>query len=154
PIIDLKRVAIDIEINMNPDEKRIPDPSKSNNKIISISFVGIDGLKKVYVLEREGFSMGEKIEEIPDDLEIVFFEDEKDLLIETFRILWKYPVVITFNGDNFDLNYIFHRAKKLKISEQLNNKSYRLTVSFLTNPSKFVRSISLSRSFLLLLLKQ
>lgn len=120
PIIDLKRVAIDIEINMNPDEKRIPDPSKSKNKIISISFVGIDGLKKVYVLEREGFSMGEKIQDTPNDLEIVFFKDEKDLLIETFRIMWKYPVVITFNGDNFDLNYLFHRAKKLKISEQLN----------------------------------
>ena len=120
PIIDLKRVAIDIEINMNLDEKRIPDPSKSKNKIISISFVGIDGLKKVYVLEREGFSMGEKIEEMPDDLEIVFFEDEKDLLIEAFRIMWKYPIVITFNGDNFDLNYLFHRAKRLKIPELLN----------------------------------
>ena len=120
PIIDLKRVALDIEINMHPDERKIPDARTAKNKVISISFSGTDGLKRVHVLEREGLSMGEKIEQTPDDLEIIFFKDEKELLIETFRIIWKYPVIITFNGDNFDLNYLFHRAIRLKIPARLN----------------------------------
>lgn len=120
PIVDLKRVAMDIELYMHPNEKSVPDPNTAKNKVISISFVGTDGLKKVYVLEREGFSSGQNIEETPDDLEVIFFKNEKDLLIETFRIMWEYPVVITFNGDNFDLNYLFHRSKLLKIPEELN----------------------------------
>ncbi|MFX1325429.1 MAG: 3'-5' exonuclease, partial [Promethearchaeota archaeon] len=48
------------------------------------------------------------------------FKSEKNLLIETFRLIWEYPVVITFNGDNFDLNYLSHRADKLKIDKDLN----------------------------------
>jgi DNA polymerase I len=133
PIIDLKRVAMDIEVNMHPDELKIPDPNSANNKVISVSFVGTDGVKKVLILEREGFSMGVKIEGTPDDLEVVFFKEERDLLIEAFRIMWKYPVLITFNGDNFDLNYLFHRSKKLKIPEELNPILMRAGFGFMRN---------------------
>ena len=34
--------------------------------------------------------------------------------------MWEYPIILTFNGDNFDLNYMFHRATRLKIDRDLN----------------------------------
>ena len=120
PIPDVKRLAMDIEVNLGPEDLGIPDPSEAKQEIISVSFVSTDGLKLVYVLEREGFSYHGLHQKFPSEARLIFFKSEKNLLTETFRLLWEYPVIITFNGDNFDLNYMFHRANKLKIERDLN----------------------------------
>ncbi|MHA2290038.1 MAG: 3'-5' exonuclease, partial [Promethearchaeota archaeon] len=120
PIPDVKRVAMDIEVEIGEHDYRIPDARLAKQAIIAISFVATDGLKMVYVLEREGFSFDKLHVDFPDDAKLYFFKSEKELLTETFRIIWQYPVLITFNGDNFDLNYMFHRAEKLKIDRDLN----------------------------------
>ncbi|TET61329.1 MAG: DNA-directed DNA polymerase I [Promethearchaeota archaeon] len=120
PIPDVKRLAMDIEVSIGSEDFVIPDPRQAKQAIISISFVASDGLKLVYVLEREGFIYRGFHKNFPSDAEVVFFKSEKELLTESFRLLWEYPVIITFNGDNFDLNYMFHRAIKLKIDKDLN----------------------------------
>jgi DNA polymerase I len=120
PIPDLKRMALDIEVNIGPSDYKVPDPRLAIQEILSVSFVDTDGLNLVYVLEREGFSYRKPHKDFPTGAKIIFFKSEKDLLIETFRLIWEYPIIITFNGDNFDLNYIFHRANKLKIDRDLN----------------------------------
>ncbi|MFW9825261.1 MAG: DNA-directed DNA polymerase I, partial [Candidatus Thorarchaeota archaeon] len=121
PIPDIKRLAMDIEVQMGERDYRIPDPRQAKQEVISISFVATDGLKRVYMLEREEYSVKNFHEDFPPDAEVVLFKSEKNLLIETFRLMWEYPVIITFNGDNFDLNYLFHRAnERLKIDKDLN----------------------------------
>ena len=120
PIPEVKRLAMDIETELGIDERHVPNPREAKQKIISVSFVDNDGLKMVYILERENFAFEKIHEDFPPDAKLYFFKSEKDLIIETFRMLWKYPIVITFNGDNFDLNYLFHRANKLKIDKDLN----------------------------------
>ncbi|TKJ23608.1 MAG: hypothetical protein CEE43_02805 [Promethearchaeota archaeon Loki_b32] len=120
PIPDVKRLAMDIEVSIGSEDFVIPDPRQAKQAIISISFVASDGLKLVYVLEREGFAFRGLHKKFPSDAEVIFFKSEKELLTESFRLLWEYPVIITFNGDNFDLNYMFHRANKLKINKDLN----------------------------------
>ena len=120
PIPDVKRLALDIEVKVGKNDYTIPDPRLAAREIISISFVASDGLKLVYILEREGFNFNKLHESFPNDAKLYFFKTEKELLIESFRILWDYPVVITFNGDNFDLSYMFHRANNLKIDRDLN----------------------------------
>lgn len=120
PIPDVKRLAMDIEVKMGERDYKIPDPSLANQAVISISFYATDGLKLVYVLEREGFSYGKPHKDFPSDAKIVFFKSEKNLIKETFRLMWEYPIILTFNGDNFDLNYLFHRANKFKIDKDLN----------------------------------
>jgi DNA polymerase I len=111
---------MDIEVMVGERDYKIPDPRLAKQEVISISFVATDGLKLVYILEREGYIFDKLHENFPSDAELVFFKSEKELLTETFRILWNYPVVLTFNGDNFDLNYLYHRAEKLKIDKDLN----------------------------------
>lgn len=120
PIPDVKRLALDIEVKVGEHDYRIPDARLANKEIISISFVASDGLKLVYILERDGFTFDKLHEDFPNDAKLYFFKSEKELLTESFRIMWDYPVIITFNGDNFDLNYMFHRAEKLKIDKDLN----------------------------------
>ena len=120
PIPDVKRMAMDIEVMVGERDYKIPDPRLANQEVISVSFVATDGLKLVYMLEREGYTFETLHEKFPSDAKVVLFKSEKDLLIETFRLMWEYPIIITFNGDNFDLNYLFHRAEKLKIDRDLN----------------------------------
>lgn len=120
PIPDVKRLAMDIEITMGEEDFRIPNPRLANQEIISVSFASTDGLKLVYMLEREGLSFNKLHEKFPPDAKVRFFKSEKDLITETFRIMWQYPVIITFNGDNFDLNYMFHRANNFRINKDLN----------------------------------
>src|SRR6266567_13191 len=51
--------------------------------------------------------------EAPSGLLLDFYETEEELLSAIFRELNDYPFVLTFNGDDFDLRYLFHRAEKL-----------------------------------------
>ena len=132
PIPDIKRMALDIEVSMSVSDYKIPDPKLARQEVISVSFVATDGMKKVYVLEREGFSYGAPHKKFPSDGEVLFFKTEKELLTETFRLIWEYPVVITFNGDNFDFPYLFHRANKLKINKDLNPIQVKRGFGFLS----------------------
>jgi DNA polymerase I len=119
-IPDIKRLAMDIEVNLGPNDYKIPNPRQAKQEVISVSFASTDGLKLVYMLKRDGFIYGEPYQKFPEDAKVVYFKSEKNLLIETFRLMWEYPVILTFNGDNFDLNYLFHRANRLKIERDLN----------------------------------
>ncbi|MFX1593344.1 MAG: DNA-directed DNA polymerase I, partial [Promethearchaeota archaeon] len=120
PIPDVKRMAMDIEVMVGERDYKIPDPRLAKQEVISVSFVATDGLKLVYMLEREGYKFENLHEEFPSDAKVILFKSEKELLTETFRLIWEYPVVITFNGDNFDLSYLYHRAERLNIDKDLN----------------------------------
>ncbi|MHA1675180.1 MAG: DNA-directed DNA polymerase I [Promethearchaeota archaeon] len=118
-IPSLKRMAYDIEVEETSDGN-LPDPTIAKYKVICVSFAGTDGLKLVYCLDRNDMPDGQYPEDFPEGTEVFFFKTERELVIETFRKIWEYPLVITFNGDNFDNSYLYHRARKLKIDETLN----------------------------------
>jgi len=109
PIPKIRRLAFDIEVEA--PENRIPDPNETKNQVTCISFIANDGFKKVLLLEREGSEEGEKIEGF--NVEIKKFKEERELLLEAFNIIDNFPVVLTFNGDNFDLKYLYNRATKI-----------------------------------------
>ncbi|TFF98537.1 MAG: DNA-directed DNA polymerase I, partial [Promethearchaeota archaeon] len=138
-IPDVKRMAIDIEVNLGPNQVNIPNPRLAKQAVISISFVANDGLKLVYMLERSGYGYKKNYTNFPDDGKIVYFRSEKNLLKETFRLMWEYPIVLTFNGDNFDLNYLFHRANKLKIKKDLNPIITRRGYGIMSNAECYLR---------------
>ena len=116
PIPSIKHVAIDIEVEME-GPNIMPSPKKANMPVIAAACVGSDGLKKVFVLRRN-VPLGKKSEELKDvDIEIC--ESEVELFNKLFKIISSYPIVFTFNGDNFDLNYLYHRAKEhLRFSKE------------------------------------
>jgi len=116
PIPSIKHVAIDIEVEME-GPNIMPSPKKANMPVIAAACVGSDGLKKVFVLRRN-VPLGKKPEELKDvDIEIC--ESEVELFNKLFKIISSYPIVFTFNGDNFDLNYLYHRAKEhLRFSKE------------------------------------
>jgi len=50
--------------------------------------------------------------------EVRCYESERDLIAETFRVLDEYPIVLTFNGDDFDLKYLRKRAQNLEFNAE------------------------------------
>ncbi len=112
PIPEIKRVAVDIEIVSERD--RIPDPKIAENTITAVGFDGTGGFKKILVLDT-GAQKG--VNELDDDVEVVFYNDEKDMLEEAFRIISDFPFVVTYNGDEFDLPYLYNRADRLGVKD-------------------------------------
>lgn len=114
PLTSIRRIAIDIEVLM-PELKSLPDPSKAKESVIAIAVASNDGLKRVLLLKRGGLKEGpSRI----GDIELIYYTSEKRMLQDAFEIIKKYPMVVTFNGDSFDLRYLYHRALKLGISRE------------------------------------
>ncbi|MGM0686411.1 MAG: DNA-directed DNA polymerase I [Promethearchaeati archaeon] len=114
---DIRRLAVDIEV-YTPMLNKVPDASQANYPVTAIGMSDNQGKERCFVLRRDRIQQGQKREDYPDDLELVYFENEVEMLIEAFEIIDNYPVVLTFVGDAFDLNYLYHRAKRLRIDMQ------------------------------------
>lgn len=112
PVPHIDRVAIDIEV-FTPELDRIPDSKEAEYNIISAAFASTDGLNKVFVLKRVNIENSKEASGLPSNVEIVYFDNEREMIKEIFNIINQYPIVVTFNGDNFDLRYLYHRAIKL-----------------------------------------
>jgi DNA polymerase I len=112
PATKFRRVALDIEV-LAPIPTRVPDPREAAYPIICVSLYSSDGLKKVLLLKREGVREG--TEHLPVDVVLESFDSEEKLIRSILNVLWDYPFVLTFNGDDFDLRYLFHRALNLGI---------------------------------------
>src|SRR5918992_1148214 len=109
PIPNLKRVSIDIEVES--EEGRMPTPRDHERPVIAVGFVANDGFKKVLVLEPD---------ESHDDRysfiqEVEICKTEKELLKKTFQIINSYPIIVTYNGDDFDLPYLYARSQDPRI---------------------------------------
>ncbi len=111
PTVDIKRAALDIEVAS--EEGRIPDPKKAENEVIAVSIVASDNTKEVYVLDNKGYR-GDK--QGLENVNIIFVDDEAKLLRIVFERMLDYPFIITFNGDDFDLPYLYNRAKSKGIT--------------------------------------
>ncbi|MCD6208629.1 MAG: ribonuclease H-like domain-containing protein, partial [Thermoproteales archaeon] len=119
PIPPIKRLAIDIEVYT--EGEHVPSPQDPRGEVIAVSMAGSDGFMKIFILRRPN-----KGEEIPSfksvdgeyEVEIEYFDSEKELLEATMKMLDSYPLILTFNGDNFDLPYLRERARRLGIPEE------------------------------------
>lgn len=111
---DIRRIALDIEV-YTPVKNRVPDARTAPYKVTAIGLSDNEGYDKCFVLKRPELKEGSKGADYPEALEIVYFEDEKAMIIEAFRIIDAYPIVLTFVGDAFDLQYLHNRAQKLGV---------------------------------------
>ena len=47
-------------------------------------------------------------------------QKKEEMILDTFELMKKYPLLITYNGDGFDLPYLYNRATRLGIDKQKN----------------------------------
>lgn len=105
PIPDIKRLAVDIEVET--DGNKIPSIDNPNKKIIAIGFSSSDGYRKVYVLNMAN--------DRPNRMNVRYYESERELLTHAMDVIRSYPFIVTFNGDAFDLPYLYARCERLMI---------------------------------------
>lgn len=110
PVPEIRKAALDIEV-YSPVATRIPDPESAEHPIICASVLGSDGARRVLLLKRPGVPEG-ALQSLKS-IELEYYKSEERLLIEIFKALLDYPLVLTFNGDDFDLRYLRHRAQRL-----------------------------------------
>ena len=118
PIPKIRRLSVDIEVEA--EVGRIPDPKLAEKKVTAIGFKGTDGFDQIFVLRTEGTDEGKK--ELEENIKIVFYDQdkEKEMIAEAFKIIEEFPFVVTYNGDEFDLPYLYNRAEKLGIKNEDN----------------------------------
>ena len=111
PLADLRRVALDIEVAN--EAGRLPDTNDPKQPVIAVSFANAEE-KVVYLLRAGKEDSG--LKGSPFDFQV--FDKEEDLLRAVMSKILDYPVIVTFNGDDFDLRYLQHRAERLGIAEE------------------------------------
>lgn len=133
--------SLDIEV-MPETPTTVPSAEEVKQPVIACSFAS-EKKRLVMILRHEGHEMGEGLP-ISD---FVFFDDEKTLIKAIFDYINQYPFIVTFNGDSFDLLYLYNRAYKLgfkkdEIPIYISKKTCKLLNSihidlypFLKNPS-------------------
>jgi DNA polymerase I len=108
PIPELKRVAVDIEVET--EEGRMPTAREHEKRVSAVGFAGSDGLRKVLVL---GDNIPDNGQPLIKEAEVC--KTEKELLEKAFKIISSYPIILTFNGDDFDLPYLYARSQDPRI---------------------------------------
>ena len=123
PIPKIKRLSVDIEVEFDPG--RFPDPKLAEKKVTAIGLKGSDGFDQIFVLKTEGTEQGNN--ELDENIKVTFYDldKEKEMIADAFKIIEEFPFVVTYNGDEFDLPYLYNRAERLGIPNQ-NNPLYMM----------------------------
>jgi len=135
-IPEIPVLSVDIEVAA---EGIIAQPKDPKYPIVAIGFTLLFGdkeINEIYVLAYKGKGKDKSLESLKrveekdekkiyqlkvngHDVLLHLYFDEKIMLIDAFKKLWDAPIVVTFNGDLFDLRYMRARAKALGIPEDL-----------------------------------
>jgi len=123
PIPKIRRLSIDIEVEV--EIGRIPDPKIAEKRVTAIGFKGTDGFDQIFVLRTEDTEEGKN--ELDENVKVVFYEKdkEKEMILDSFKTMEEFPFVLTYNGDDFDLPYLYNRAERLGI-KKLDNPLYMM----------------------------
>ncbi|MCE2497947.1 MAG: DNA-directed DNA polymerase I [Nitrosopumilaceae archaeon] len=118
PIPEIKRLSVDIEVESV--EGRLPDSKIADNTVTAIGLAGTDGFGRVLVLKMPGTPEGTN--ELGPDIKVAFYEPdcEAQMIRDAFEIMESYPFILTYNGDDFDLPYLYNRASRLGIKNEDN----------------------------------
>jgi len=132
PIPELKRVAVDIEVES--EEGRMPTPRDHDRRVTAVGFAGSDGMRKVLVL---GENMNDDGTPLIPQAEVCM--SEKELIEKAFAIINSYPVILTFNGDDFDLPYLYARSQDPRIDTREGKAIPKDAVPIIVKKESFIK---------------
>ncbi|EIJ65853.1 DNA-directed DNA polymerase [Candidatus Nitrosopumilus salaria BD31] len=118
PIPKIKRLSLDIEVEA--EIGRIPDPKVAEKKVTAIGLKGSNNFDQIFVLKTEGTEEG--VNELEQNIKVTFYDadKEKEMIQDAFELIKEFPFVVTYNGDEFDLPYLYNRAERLGIKNSEN----------------------------------
>lgn len=111
PLADVKRCAVDIEVRVKIDEKKL-NLDKLDVPIACVAIVGSDEQSVIFTCEEIDTQI----------MAVKVCSDEQEMLSEVITWLEKYPVKLTFGGDLLDLPYLKKRCDMLNIESNIRKK--------------------------------
>jgi len=113
PLPDVERISFDIEV-ASP-RGIFPVPEEARFRVNAIATYDSTDHASVWIL---GFSpTTTELKEIENNLgylpEVRHFLDERRLLKDFFNEIINHQIILSYNGDNFDLPYLLNRGRKL-----------------------------------------
>ncbi len=115
---ELPATSVDIEVAAAPGT--IPRVAEASKPIVAVAMENTYGERKIFLLGGDVDLEG---------VEVRTYDDESELIREVLKEISKFPVVFTYNGDNFDLPYLARRAVKFSIEPSpINIETDRTTV--------------------------
>lgn len=129
PVPKIRRVAVDIEVRPSI-RNRLPNADEATDPITAVGIAGGDGNRRILLLNDSGVEV-----ETPVILgaNVEVYSNEKMLIQEVFKVLDEYPVILTFNGDDFDFKFLRNRAKNLGVPDSENPIVLGRRFAFLRN---------------------
>lgn len=123
PIPKIRRLSVDIEVEA--EIGRIPDPKIAEKKVTAIGLKGSNDFDQIFVLKTEDTELG--VNELEKNIKVTFYDadKEREMIQDAFDIIKDFPFVLTYNGDEFDLPYLYNRAERLGIPNA-NNPLYMM----------------------------
>ena len=112
PVPNFRRISLDIEV-LN-EEKKMPRPEVANLPVLCVCLKTHEGKRVGFLLLQEG----KKLEKYPNVDELYLFTDEREMLMALFAYIQTFPIIITFNGDDFDFMYLRNRAYRLRVPNE------------------------------------
>jgi DNA polymerase elongation subunit (family B) len=113
----LNLAALDIETHNTDNFKSFSNPGKDEIMVLGLSFYDSKTQKienKSYVLSNENIKKSGVEKKFPENAAL--FEDELEMILAAKKEIEgrNIDLLFTYNGDNFDMQYIKERAKVLK----------------------------------------
>ena len=116
PIPEIRRCAVDIEID---SAGRNPDPSVAEHAVTAVGIHSVEE-QTVLMLGRGGAEGAEPAERRikaaasnAGDVQVIQYGDEAAMLRAALVRISRYPCMLTYYGDEFDVPYLYNRAVKL-----------------------------------------
>ena len=99
---------------------RFPDPKIAEKRVTAIGLKGSDDFDQIFVLKTEDTEQGNN--ELNENIKVIFYDldKEKEMIADAFKVMKEFPFVVTYNGDEFDLPYLYNRAERLGIPNESN----------------------------------
>lgn len=133
PIPDIKRISLDIEVDS--EEGRMPTARDHDKVITAVGLSASDGFRRVFVLKKDPNFDRSKL----DATTVELCDSEKEMILKVFTVVQKYPIVLTFNGDDFDLPYLYARSQDPSIDPVHKKPISRELVPILVKKDSFIK---------------
>ena len=132
--------ALTFDIEVRAPRNVFPVPERAEYEVHAVGLSSGENLRRVLLLDptselRKDTASVEKArfqlkgkeneefnEELSKTLDLKFFNTELELLLYLDRILAAEAILISFNGDGFDLPYIYHRMKRLGLETHIHKE--------------------------------
>ena len=125
PVPKIKRMSLDIEVET---DGRLPDVKIADKKVTAIGFEASDGMRRVFVLKRDGIEEG--VNDLDKNIEVMFYEKDQEEISKRIKDLGLENDLINHEGLTAGMLVTLGEQKILTLTDLADLASDELTGTY------------------------